>query len=206
MKRTFFVLFIVLLAAGFAGSLAAQGLPSKPNPQPPRVDEAELFWCCIEPGMKAMRFEQGSPPKKKGNRFVRWLAAPWKDPKLMLAMGIQAAAMSADYYTTARLRDTCPSCRERSFPLGPRPSNARMVGVGIGGWMAQVYWVKFTKDWSLREAARLENSPGERRFFSYLWLTHPALLTAGHTAAAKANSNIFCPGGMIRTGSGCKFR
>lgn len=46
--------------------------------------------------------QSGIVSKKKGNRFVHWLAALCKDKELLLVVGVVGVAMAADTRTTAR--------------------------------------------------------------------------------------------------------
>lgn len=68
---------------------------------------------------------------------------------------LHALALGADLATTRRVLDTCPTCREVNPFAGSRPSNPRLLAVGVGLSAGVGYVVHLCYATGHRRAARL---------------------------------------------------
>jgi len=168
----------------------------------------------VEPPQVVVPQSQPAAEKKSFlKKFAGVLAGPFTDKKLLAAMLVQGGAMAFDGYTTSHTLRVCSGCREMNIFLGPRPSDRRIALTLGAGWYLQALLVKWEKDqalsftkpyWDEKRGAFVTPGKKERIFWNTFWLTHPTVLTVGHTLAGLHNQRVAqCPSGFRRAGGVC---
>lgn len=103
------------------------------------------------------------------------------DKKFIVVMAFEAAAKSADFYTTSRCQ--AAGCTETDPLFGRHPSDTRLVVENVGIFAADValaYELKKQHDWL----------PGDKYIRKFWWMP-AAFWTVEHTRLARNNSKLY---------------